>query len=237
MATFKEPLKATRRLGQPRRPPQVSDSCRKAPCRQRQLWVLSSALLASAAVNCFAAAPWARAPAEWRAGARRPLQHIAGDAVATPRARLRAAAPNFGDLMGAMPKVMEGMKKLPELQKKLREMPSSGTAFDGRVKITLTGDLAPQGVEIDQSLLSEVSSEELSAGVLEAMKEAHAASVELTRSSLAKFYGEMGVPVPPNMAGAGSAGAAAPSVPSPPKQEEGMAFDPAGLGGKTQIID
>merc|ERR1719336_3247200 len=124
----------------------------------------------------------------------------------------RRAQPNIGDLLGKMPQMMEGMKKLPELQKKLKDMPSTGTALDGRVKVTLTGDLAPLRVEIDPSVMNSASSEELSAGVLEAMKEAHAASVELTRSSLAEFYGSMGVPVPPSMTGGAPAGAPAPAV-------------------------
>jgi len=136
--------------------------------------------------------------------------------------------------MGAMPKVMEGMKKLPEMQAKLRDMPSTGTALDGRIRVTLTGDLAPMGVEIDESLVGEVSAKELSEGVFAAMKDAHQQSVELTRSSLAKFYGDMGVPVPPNMGG-GPAGAPSPPGPAAAPKPD-LAFDPAGLG-KTKVVD
>ena len=64
-----------------------------------------------------------------------------------------ATTPNLGELMGAMPKMMEGMKKLPELQKTLKEMPSEGSALDGQVKVTLSGDLAPLAVEIDETLM------------------------------------------------------------------------------------
>merc|ERR1719461_2533231 len=103
--------------------------------------------------------------------------------------------------MGAMPKMMEGMKKLPELQKTLKEMPAEGSALDGQVKVTLSGDLAPLAVNIDEPLLKRLSAKELSDAVLTAMKNAHAASVERTRSELAQFYGSMGVSVPSSMGG------------------------------------
>ncbi|CAE7884842.1 unnamed protein product, partial [Symbiodinium microadriaticum] len=41
----------------------------------------------------------------------------------------RRAAPNFGDLLGNIGKMQEAAKKLPELQKRLRETPSTGTAL------------------------------------------------------------------------------------------------------------
>mmetsp|Transcript_97611 Transcript_97611/g.226316 ORF Transcript_97611/g.226316 Transcript_97611/m.226316 type:complete len:214 (-) Transcript_97611:102-743(-) len=149
-----------------------------------------------------------------------------------PRGRVTARqAANLGDIMGAMPKMMEGMKKLPELQKKLKTMPAVGTALDGRVRVTLTGDLVPADVQIDDTLLSEVSAEELSQGVLTAMKEAHAASVELTRTKLADFYGSMGVPVPPAMSGGVQADT--PVLPETKKEESDLAFDPIGIGKST----
>ncbi|CAK9104641.1 unnamed protein product [Durusdinium trenchii] len=50
------------------------------------------------------------------------------------------AQPNFGDILGSVGKVGEAMKKMPEeLQKRLRETPSTGSALGGKVKVTLSG--------------------------------------------------------------------------------------------------
>merc|ERR1712060_260803 len=101
-----------------------------------------------------------------------------------------------------------------ELQKKMKEMPSVGSALDGKVKVTLSGDLAPTAVDIDETLLQSVSAKELSDAVLTAMKSAHTASVERTRSELAQFYGSMGVKVPENMNDLGNPGSAPTSAAS-----------------------
>eukprot|EP00931_Biecheleriopsis_adriatica_P045501 TRINITY_DN26062_c0_g1_i1.p1 TRINITY_DN26062_c0_g1~~TRINITY_DN26062_c0_g1_i1.p1 ORF type:complete len:215 (-),score=54.21 TRINITY_DN26062_c0_g1_i1:78-722(-) len=149
--------------------------------------------------------------------------------------RLAACRAGLGDLMGAMPKMMEGMKKLPVLQQKLRETPSEGTALGGRIKVQISGDLAPLAVEIDEGLMTEgLPAQVLADGVLVAMREAHNKSTELTRSELANFYKEMGMPAP-GTGGAGGlpgmpgAGAAAPAVPAPPPPPS-LDFDPAGIG-------
>lgn len=42
-----------------------------------------------------------------------------------------------------------------ELQKRLRDTPSMGSALGGKINVTLSGDLAPLGVEIDESLMEE----------------------------------------------------------------------------------
>ena len=148
-----------------------------------------------------------------------------------------AATPNFGDLLGSMGKVSEAMKKMPDLQKRLRETPSKGSALGGRINITLSGDLAPLGVEIDEGLMEEgMSSKVMADAVFLAMREAHNASLELSRTELAKFYKEMGVPMPgaggglPGMPSGGGL-PSQPAAPAPPPME----FDPAGLGPK--IVD
>mmetsp|Transcript_36299 Transcript_36299/g.64398 ORF Transcript_36299/g.64398 Transcript_36299/m.64398 type:complete len:183 (-) Transcript_36299:28-576(-) len=150
------------------------------------------------------------------------------------RTALRAA-PNFGDLLGSMGKMQEVMKKMPELQKRLRETPSTGSALGGRVKVTVSGDLAPLGVEIDEGLMTEgLPAKVLSDAVFMAMKEAHNSTLELSRTELGKFYKDMGVPLP----GAGAAGMpgqpAMPASPAPPPPPP-MEFDPAGLG--TKLVD
>ena len=50
---------------------------------------------------------------------------------------------------------MSYMVALEDLQKRLRETPSKGSALGGRINITLSGDLAPLGVEIDEGLMEE----------------------------------------------------------------------------------
>lgn len=137
----------------------------------------------------------------------------------------------LGDLLGNMPKMMEGMKKLPELQQKLKVMASTGSALEGRITVTVTGDLAPVSVQIDETLMKEVSEKELSAGVLIAMRVAHEASVELTRSKMAEFYSDLGVPVPGALGGKPEAGS--PPKPALPTEAstgaQALDFDPIGL--------
>ena len=147
---------------------------------------------------------------------------------------------------------MSYMVALEDLQKRLRETPSKGSALGGRINVTLSGDLAPLGVEIDEGLMEEgwrvwfvmvrwiwgglkklfwclllgMSSKVMADAVFLAMREAHNASLELSRTGvsvralsafrvaqgsesevwapyatcarteLAKFYKEMGVPMP-----------------------------------------
>eukprot|EP00441_Pelagodinium_beii_P047642 CAMPEP_0197624858 /NCGR_PEP_ID=MMETSP1338-20131121/4377_1 /TAXON_ID=43686 ORGANISM="Pelagodinium beii, Strain RCC1491" /NCGR_SAMPLE_ID=MMETSP1338 /ASSEMBLY_ACC=CAM_ASM_000754 /LENGTH=143 /DNA_ID=CAMNT_0043195103 /DNA_START=149 /DNA_END=580 /DNA_ORIENTATION=- len=138
--------------------------------------------------------------------------------------------------MGAMPKMMESMKKLPELQKKLAETPSTGTALGGKIKVTITGDLQPAAVEIDESVMTDgLPAKLVSDAVLMAMQEAHTASSELSRKKIAELYADMGVPMPQGGAGGlpGMPGATAPAAPAPPPPPPSppMDFDPAGLGG------
>eukprot|EP00933_Yihiella_yeosuensis_P048683 TRINITY_DN4499_c0_g3_i1.p1 TRINITY_DN4499_c0_g3~~TRINITY_DN4499_c0_g3_i1.p1 ORF type:complete len:226 (+),score=47.25 TRINITY_DN4499_c0_g3_i1:61-678(+) len=139
----------------------------------------------------------------------------------------------LGDLMGALPKAMEAAKKLPELQQKLRETPSTGSALGGKVEVTLTGDLAPVSVKIDQSVLDEgLPAQVVSDAVFMAMKQAHNTSVEMTKSELAEFYKGMGVPQP--------GGAAPAPAPAPAAPKENLDFDPLGIGrsgGPTRSVD
>merc|ERR1712150_232123 len=99
---------------------------------------------------------------------------------------------------GAMPKLMQGMKKLPQLQEKLKQTSVTGEALEGRVKVTLlVGDLSPKSVDIDESLLSDgASAGDLGEAVVVAMRSAHNAATEKSRASLAEFYSSMGVPMP-----------------------------------------
>ncbi|CAK0899869.1 unnamed protein product, partial [Prorocentrum cordatum] len=153
------------------------------------------------------------APPAWcQARAWRPARQ------ASPVTVRAAAMPDMGKLMGAMPKMMEGMKKLPELQAKLKATPCTGEALNGRIKVTITGDLTPQAVEIEDALLKEVDGKTLSLGVLAAMQNAHANSVQMSQKQLSEFYGSMGVPIP------GGAPAPAPAPPPP-----SLDFDPIGI--------
>ena len=105
--------------------------------------------------------------------------------------------------------------------------------------MSISGDLAPLGVEIDESVMeANLTAEVLADAVYLAMKEAHNASLELSRTQLSKFYKDMGVPMPgqgggiPGMGGMGGMGGMpgvappAPAAPAPPP----MDFDPAGIG-------
>ncbi|CAE7251148.1 unnamed protein product [Symbiodinium sp. CCMP2592] len=80
---------------------------------------------------------------------------------------------------------------------------------DGRrVKVVVSGDLAPLGVEIDEDLMEEgLPAKVLADAVFVAMKEAHNTTLELSRTELSKFYKDVGMPLP------GAAGAAAGGMP------------------------
>merc|ERR1719313_3033713 len=110
---------------------------------------------------------------------------------------------DMGKLAGMMPKMMESMKKLPELQNQLKEMPVEGTAMDGLVKVTVSGGLEPKDVYIADELLTTVSASEISRAVLAAMKEAKA--VSMSQEKLKAFYEDLGVEMPAGGAAPGGA--------------------------------
>eukprot|EP00421_Protoceratium_reticulatum_P050440 CAMPEP_0168443890 /NCGR_PEP_ID=MMETSP0228-20121227/44764_1 /TAXON_ID=133427 /ORGANISM="Protoceratium reticulatum, Strain CCCM 535 (=CCMP 1889)" /LENGTH=242 /DNA_ID=CAMNT_0008458311 /DNA_START=41 /DNA_END=766 /DNA_ORIENTATION=+ len=214
------------------RPQMAARSDRRLQART-VLQVVASAALAACTLSAARPQPRGTAPLAFQ-GTRWPSLDCKHGYLPSRRApgvlwRSRAShvrrAKSLTDLLGSMPKMMEGMKKLPELQKKLKDMPSVGEALDGRVKVTLTGDLAPADVVIDPALMSEISAEELGAAVLSAMRSAHGASVELTRSKLADFYGSMGVPVPGEMTGGAPAGRPSASAASPPQSAHGASVE------------
>mmetsp|Transcript_24468 Transcript_24468/g.44892 ORF Transcript_24468/g.44892 Transcript_24468/m.44892 type:complete len:194 (-) Transcript_24468:104-685(-) len=138
-------------------------------------------------------------------------------------------APSIGDLMGAMPKAMEAAKNMQAMQEKMKAMPMQGSSLDGRVNVTVSGALVPLDVAIDGSLMTEVTAEELSAGVLEAMQVAHNKSAEYTKTQITELYGNLGLggAVP-------GAGAAAPAPAAKPVGGgEDLAFDPINKGAAT----
>eukprot|EP00438_Fugacium_kawagutii_P012849 Skav225687 [mRNA] locus=scaffold2526:11715:34020:- [translate_table: standard] len=178
-----------------------------------------------------------------------------------------------------------------ELQKRLRDTPSMGSALGGKINVTLSGDLAPLGVEIDESLMEEgrqprscaagwealhvteavpqimattmgptarkvqfsepssLSAKVMADAVFLAMREAHNASLELSRTAVdngwtgaretrcgatedrtVKVLQGNGCASMPGMPSGGGF-PSPPKAPAPPPME----FDPAGLGPR--IVD
>eukprot|EP00448_Togula_jolla_P005196 CAMPEP_0170612636 /NCGR_PEP_ID=MMETSP0224-20130122/23829_1 /TAXON_ID=285029 /ORGANISM="Togula jolla, Strain CCCM 725" /LENGTH=241 /DNA_ID=CAMNT_0010938153 /DNA_START=42 /DNA_END=765 /DNA_ORIENTATION=- len=147
---------------------------------------------------------------------------------ALSRVSRRGSGPDLGklgEIMGNMPKMMDGVKKLQDMQKKLKDMPIVGKSMDGRVQVTFSGGLVPLGVEIDESVMKEVTAEQLSKEVLVAMRSAHDEAIKLSTSQLADVYGSMGIKVPGQADGGAAAAAPTPAKPKGKPAE----FDPVGL--------
>jgi DNA-binding YbaB/EbfC family protein len=86
--------------------------------------------------------------------------------------------------------IQEGAKKL---QEELDELRLTGESGGGLVKITLSGNQEPQGVEIDPAALNE-GAEVLSDLVLAALKDAYQLSTGTMKQKMEDLTGGLGLP-------------------------------------------
>jgi nucleoid-associated protein EbfC len=86
--------------------------------------------------------------------------------------------------------IQEGAKKL---QEELDEMRLTGESGGGLVKITLSGNQEPHGVEISAEALNE-GAEVLSDLVLAALKDAYQLSTATMRQRMEELTGGLGIP-------------------------------------------
>jgi len=99
----------------------------------------------------------------------------------------------LGQLKDAFQKaklVQEGAKKL---QEELEQMEIQGESSDGLVKVILSGNQEPRGVEISPDAMSK-NAEELSAIVSEAMKDAYTKSTETMRTRMEELTSGLNLP-------------------------------------------
>jgi DNA-binding YbaB/EbfC family protein len=103
----------------------------------------------------------------------------------------------FGFGLGKMKEAFQKAKQIQEgakqLQEELEEMRLTAESGGGLVKITLSGNQEPYGVEIDPKALEE-SPEMLSDLVLTAMKEAYALSTATMKERMEELTGGLGLP-------------------------------------------
>ncbi|MEB3225472.1 MAG: YbaB/EbfC family nucleoid-associated protein [Synechococcus sp.] len=87
-------------------------------------------------------------------------------------------------------KVQEGAKKL---QEELEAMNIEGTNADGSVKVILSGNQEPRGVEISPEAIAKGATE-LSAAVSEALTDAYTKSTETMRSRMEELTSGLNLP-------------------------------------------
>lgn len=87
-------------------------------------------------------------------------------------------------------KVQEGAKKL---QEELEAMNIEGTNADGSVKVTLSGNQEPRGVEISEAAIAKGATD-LSAAVSEALTDAYTKSTETMRSRMEELTSGLNLP-------------------------------------------
>lgn len=98
---------------------------------------------------------------------------------------------NMGNMMEQFKKAQEIAKKTKELQDELQKTEVEGVSASGNVKVTLTGQQKPVGVEIN---VEGRTSEEISEDVVTAMKDAHEKSGKLMGEKMTNLYKDLGLP-------------------------------------------
>jgi nucleoid-associated protein EbfC len=103
----------------------------------------------------------------------------------------------FGFGLGKMKEAFQKAQQIQEgakvLQAELDEMRITGQSGGGLVKVTLSGNQEPQGVEISPEALNE-GAEVLSDLVLAALKDAYTMSTTTMRERMEELTGGLGLP-------------------------------------------
>ncbi len=99
----------------------------------------------------------------------------------------------FGKIQEALKKAQEVRDGAQKLQVELDEMEIVGSAGDGRVKVTVSGNQEPRKVSIDPEVLKEAPDmvEDL---LLTAMVEAYTLSAETMRKRMEDLTGNINLP-------------------------------------------
>jgi hypothetical protein len=106
----------------------------------------------------------------------------------------------FGFGLGKIKELQEAFKKAQQvqegakvLQEELEQMTLVGQSSDGLVKVMMSGNQEPRGVEIDPTAL-EKGAEALSQLITEAMRDAYAISTDTMRSRMEELTNGLNLP-------------------------------------------
>lgn len=106
----------------------------------------------------------------------------------------------FGFGLGKIKELQEAFKKAQQvqegaklLQEELEQMTLVGKSSDGLVKVMMSGNQEPRGVEIDPTAL-EKGADSLSQSITEAMQNAYAISTDTMRSKMEELTDGLNLP-------------------------------------------
>ncbi|MEM8777762.1 MAG: YbaB/EbfC family nucleoid-associated protein [Cyanobacteria bacterium P01_G01_bin.49] len=106
----------------------------------------------------------------------------------------------FGFGLGKIKELQEAFQKAQQvqagaqqLQEELEQMDIEGTSEDGLVKVVMSGNQEPRGVEISPDAMTQ-SPEALSESVIAAMKDAYAKSTETMREKMEALTSGLNLP-------------------------------------------
>eukprot|EP00591_Stephanopyxis_turris_P015660 CAMPEP_0195532728 /NCGR_PEP_ID=MMETSP0794_2-20130614/38951_1 /TAXON_ID=515487 /ORGANISM="Stephanopyxis turris, Strain CCMP 815" /LENGTH=152 /DNA_ID=CAMNT_0040665057 /DNA_START=265 /DNA_END=723 /DNA_ORIENTATION=+ len=85
-------------------------------------------------------------------------------------------------------------KRTSSLLEELSSTTITGIAPGGKVKVFVSGQQRPKGIEIDDSYLGVVTPEDLVADITAAMQDAHFKSTEHMNKKMQILYSELGLP-------------------------------------------
>lgn len=97
------------------------------------------------------------------------------------------------DLAAAFQKAQEVQRGAQLLQEELEAMNIEGTSADGTVKVILSGNQEPRGVEISEAAIAK-GAEALSAAVAEALTDAYTKSTDTMRSRMEELTSGLNLP-------------------------------------------
>lgn len=83
-----------------------------------------------------------------------------------------------------------------KVQEELARTEVEGFSSDESVRVVMSGNQEPKSVDITEEAYK-MGNEKLNALVTEAMKDAHAKSVETMKASMSSLAAKMGLPTPP----------------------------------------
>jgi|MDSW01.1.fsa_nt_gb DNA-binding YbaB/EbfC family protein len=106
---------------------------------------------------------------------------------------------NLGNIGGLLKQAKQLEKKTKDAQQKLKDTVLVGTAGGGVIKLSLTGDFAFKGIEIDPSVLEGADSEMVEDLIAVAIEDALKQASEERDKVMGSVTGGMGMPGMPGM--------------------------------------